>query len=248
VGAAAYEGRDGGALTLPARCAILGRVEPPVTDLGPYRDAYLEALMSRNSGRARRTVTDAIAAGAAIVDVYLGVLQPALYAIGHDWAMGDLNVAEEHYATAVTQQLLDELSARMRVPPRDGRLAVVTGTPGELHALGPRVVTDLLQADGWEVLLLGAATPAADLAELVDSERPDVVALSTTTAGALPGVVEVLERLRALRPRPLIVVGGQFWTQETSRAAPELGADLVVRDPRELAPLLRRHVAPPEIG
>src|SRR3712207_7536505 len=53
------------------------------------------------------------------------------------------------------------------------RLAVVTGTPGELHALGPRVVSDLLQADGWEVLLLGAATPAPDLVALVDAERSE---------------------------------------------------------------------------
>jgi methanogenic corrinoid protein MtbC1 len=216
-------------------------------DLGPYRDAYVDALKRRDSGRARRAVDAALAAGTAIMDVYLDVLQPALYAIGHDWAMGDLNVAEEHYATAVTQRLLDELSARMRVPPRDGRLAVVTGTPGELHALGARVVADILESDGWEVLLLGAATPADDLAALVDAERPDVVALSTTTAGALPGVAEVLARLRALPEPPLLVVGGQLWTQQVSAEAAQLGADLVVRDARELVAVLREHVAP-EIG
>jgi methanogenic corrinoid protein MtbC1 len=223
-------------------------MRPTGTDLGPYRDAYREALLVRDSGRARRSIDAALDAGVAIVDVYLEVLQPALYAIGHDWAMGALNVAEEHYATAVTQQLLDELSARMRVPPSDGRLAIVTGTPGEQHALGPRVVADLLQSDGWEVLLLGAATPAPDLVELVDAERPDLVALSTTTAGALPGVADVLARLRALPEPPLVVVGGQLWTEEVSREAKALGADLVVRDPRELVAVLRRHVAPPEIG
>ena len=120
-----------------------------------------------------------------------------MYEIGHRWAVDGLNVAEEHYATAVTQQLLDELSARMRMPPRDGRLAVVSGTPGERHALGARMVADFLEADGWEVLQLGADTPAADLAALVDSERPDVVALSTSTAGSLPGIVDVLDAARA---------------------------------------------------
>jgi MerR family transcriptional regulator, light-induced transcriptional regulator len=223
-------------------------MRPTGMDLGPYRNAYLDALKRRDSGRARRAIDGALATGAAIVDVYLDVLQPALYAIGHDWAMGELNVAEEHYATAVTQQLLDELSARMRVPPRDGRLAVVTGTPGELHALGPRVVADILESDGWEVLLLGAATPADDLARLVDAERPDLVALSTTTAGALPGVEEVLSALRALPEPPLVVVGGQLWTEAVSREAGALGADLVVRDPRGLVAVLREHVAPPEIG
>ena len=108
------------------------------------------------------------------------------------------------------------------------------------------MVADFLEADGWEVLQLGASTPAGDLAELVDSERPDLVALSTSTAGSLPGIVEVLERLRALQPRPLVVVGGQFWTAETSLAAEELGADMVVRDLRELGARLRERIPPRE--
>jgi methanogenic corrinoid protein MtbC1 len=229
-------------LTLPPAAGILARM---TRGADGRSEAYLGALLARNSGQARRVVTEAVAAGVPIPDVYLDVLRPALYEIGHRWATGELNVAEEHYATAVTQQLLDELSARMRMPPSDGRLAVVSGTPGELHALGPRMVADFLEADGWEVLQLGASTPAEDLAMLVDSERPDVVALSTTTAGSLPGIVAALERLRRLEPTPLLVVGGQFWTAETSQAAHELGAHLVVRDLRDLAAVLREHVPPP---
>jgi methanogenic corrinoid protein MtbC1 len=221
---------------------------PRGTDLAVQRDAFLDALLHRDSGRARRAVEAALAGGAPVADVYLDVLQPALYAIGHEWAIGRITVAEEHYATAVTQQLLAELSARMRVPPHDGRLAIVTATPGELHALGGRVVADLLESDGWEVLLLGASTPAEDLAQLVDDERPDVVALSSTTAGVLPGVAVVLGRLRALPARPLIVVGGQLWTAEAAEEAVALGADLVIRDVRQLVGVLREHVAPPEIG
>src|SRR4051812_10894194 len=240
--------RVGGTLTLPPATGILARVTVPVDDMAARRDAYLAGLLTRRSARARAAIDDALADGVPIAEIYLEILQPALYEIGHRWAIDQLNVAEEHYATAVTQQLLDELSARMRKPPRDGRLAVVTGTPGELHALGPRMVGDFLEADGWEVIQLGAATPAPDLAELVDDERPEVVALSTATAGSLPGIVDVLGRLRALDPRPCLVVGGQFWTAETSRAGPELGADLVLRDLRRLAPALRERVPPPAEG
>ena len=214
-------------------------------DTGARQDAYLAALLARNSARARKVVADALADGVAIPDIYLAVLQPALYQVGHLWAMGEISVAEEHYATAVTQQLLHELSARMRVTPSDGRLAIVTGTPGELHALGGRMVADFLEADGWEVLELGAATPAEDLADLVDREQPDLVALSTSTAGGLPGLAEALDRLRRLPSPPLVVVGGQFWTAETSRAAEGMGADAVVRDPRALVALLRERVPPP---
>jgi methanogenic corrinoid protein MtbC1 len=216
------------------------------SQMGARHDAYLEALLSHSSRGARKVIDDALAAGVPVQDLYLGVLTPALRAVGHAWAMGEVNVAEEHFATAVSQQLLDQLGARIRTPPTDGRLAVVTGTPGELHALGARMVGDFLEADGWEVLQLGASTPAPDLAQLVDSERPDLVALSTTTAGALPGIVDAMESLGRLRPRPLIAVGGQFWTAETSHVARELGADLVAPDPRAMVALLRDRVPPRE--
>jgi methanogenic corrinoid protein MtbC1 len=214
--------------------------------MGARRDAYLHGLLTRHSGLARSVVAEAVADSIPVPEIYLEILRPAMYEIGDRWAVDQINVAEEHYATAITQQLLDELSRLMRMPPRDGRLAIVTGTPGELHALGARMVADFLEADGWEVLQLGASTPAGDLAELADSERPDLVGLSTSTAGSLPGIVEVLDRLSGVRPRPLLVVGGQFWTAETSLAAEQLGADMVVRDLRELVPLLRERIPPRE--
>jgi methanogenic corrinoid protein MtbC1 len=212
--------------------------------LDEHRSSFLDALLARDSARARRVIEDALEDGLPIPDIYLGVLDPALREVGHRWAMGQLNVAEEHYATAVAQSILDGLGRRLRRPPKDGRLAVVSGTPQEQHALGTRVVSDFLETDGWEVLLLGSGAPADDVAALVESEQPDLVALSTATAGVIDGVVELLGALRGLRPRPCIVAGGQVWTAETSPTAIEFGADFVVQDPRELVALLRERVPP----
>jgi methanogenic corrinoid protein MtbC1 len=214
--------------------------------LDEHRSGFLDALLARDSARARRVVEAALEDGVPIPDIYLGVLDPAMQEVGHRWAMGVLNVAEEHYATAVAQSILDGLGRRLRRPPKDGRLAIVSGTPQELHALGTRVVADFLETDGWEVLLLGAGAPAGDIAALVESEQPDLVALSTATAGVIDGVVEVLGALHELTPRPCIVAGGRFWTDETTPAAIEFGADLVVQDPRELVALLRERIPPLE--
>jgi methanogenic corrinoid protein MtbC1 len=209
-----------------------------------HRDAFLRALAERDSSAARRAVDAALAEGLAVDDIYTDVMQPALYEIGHRWALGDLNVAQEHYATQVAQSLIDVLSASRQGPPPDGRLAIVTATPEEQHTLGARMLADFLEADGWEALLLGAGPPARDVVEVVDLERPDVVALSTSTAGVLPGVIELVGALAALRPRPLILAGGRFWTAETSPAAHEFGADLVMNDAREAVVRLRERVPP----
>jgi methanogenic corrinoid protein MtbC1 len=213
-------------------------------DAGPHRRAYLEALLARDVGAARRAIDGALDAGVPVPDIYLGVLQPALYEIGRCWAVGGFSVADEHSATTVTQSVIGMLGPRMRTAPKDGRLAVVTGSPEERHWLGIQMVADFLESDGWEVLNLGASTPARDLARMADAERPDVVALSTSTPAGLPGAAEAVQALSALEARPLVVLGGQLWQGRARADAGRLGADLVVDDPRELVALLRDHFPP----
>lgn len=227
------------------RGAVTASAEPHLAD---HADAYLRALVARDGGAARATVQAALDGGASVADVYLGVLQPALYAIGDSWAREQRTVADEHFAAALTESIMGALGPRLRGEPREGRLAVLTCTPEERHCIGLRMVSDLLQGDGWEVIELGASLPTEDLVALVDDERPDAVGLSTSTAGRLPGVQEMLLALRELPDPPLIVVGGQFWTAAASAVAAELGADHVVRDARLLAPLLDRHVARRDAG
>jgi MerR family transcriptional regulator, light-induced transcriptional regulator len=213
-------------------------------DVAAHRLAYLEALHARDAVAARAAVDAALDAGVAVPDVYLDVLAPALHAIGHEWAAGEVDVAHEHYATAVTMSVLGALGPRMREAPKDGRLAVVSGSPEERHALGVQMVADFLEGDGWEVLNLGASTPAQDLARLADAEQADVVALSTSTPAGLPGAAEAVAALASLRPRPLVVLGGQLWSGEARREAEALGADLVLDGPRELVAHLRERFPP----
>ena len=209
-----------------------------------HRRAYQGALLARDVGAARAVVDAALNEGVPVAEIYLEVLQPALYEIGRSWAVGEFSIADEHSATAVTQSVLGMLGPRMRTAPKDGRLAVVTGSPEERHALGVQMVADFLEGDGWEVLNLGASTPARDLARMADAERPDVVALSTSTPAGLPGAAEAVVALLELDPRPLVVLGGQLWAGHARADAPGLGADLVVDGPRELVAQLRRRFPP----
>ena len=213
-------------------------------DVDRHRRAYLEALQARDAVAARGAVDAAVASGVPVSAIYLEILQPALSAIGHGWAAGEIDVAHEHQATTVTMSIIGALGPQMRTAPKDGRLAVVSGSPEERHALGVQMVADFLEGDGWEVLNLGASTPAPALASLADAEQADVVALSTSTPAGLPGAAEAVAALKALSPAPLIALGGQLWSGPARREAEALGADLVLEDPRELVAELRRRFPP----
>ena len=197
-------------------------------------DDYLAALLAADAVRARHLIDHAVGGGLPVADVYLRVLRPAMVQIGALWEAGEVSVAYEHYATTVTQGILGALGPRIRVAPMSGRLAVVCCTPGERHALGLQMVTDFVEGAGWEVLNLGPSLPVADLVDLVESEQPDVVGLSTATADRLAGAEAALAALREVESRPYVVVGGGAWGYVRDDEPGHLGADACFDDPVEL--------------
>jgi methanogenic corrinoid protein MtbC1 len=225
---------------------VLRLVPEPVTaaELDRCAVAYRRALLDREGAQARALIEDLLARGADIVDVYALVLAPALDEIGELWALDQITVADEHYATEQTAQLLGALAPERRVTPTRGRLAVVGSSPDELHALGARMVGDLLERAGWEVIGLGASAPAGALVDLVAAECPDLVALSTTTVGRLPGAEEAIGALHRVRPRPVIAAGGGLYRGPVVDLARAWGADVVTSDLRGLLDELDRRFPP----
>ena len=203
-------------------------------------EAYRKALLAHDDRQARAQVEDLVGRGARIIDIYTSVIQPALEEIGELWALEEVTAAHEHYATEATARLLTTLAPDRRLAPTRGRLAVVTSSPDELHALGARMVADVLERAGWEVIALGAAAPADALADLVVAECPDLVVLSTATVGRLPGAEEAVALLDRLHPRPLIAVGGSLYTGPVVELARAWGADLVTSQLEELLDELAR--------
>jgi methanogenic corrinoid protein MtbC1 len=211
-----------------------------ISDLEDCAAAFTRALLARDARGARALVEEVVHRGAHVIDVHQHVLQPALHEIGDLWCLEEISVAQEHYATEVTTQIISALAPDRRLPPTRGRLAIVGSTPDELHSLGARMVGDVLERAGWEVLALGASTPVEDLGELVAEECPDLVALSTATIGRLPGVEAALRTLNAVEPRPMIAVGGALYDGPVVELARGWGADLVGTDLRELLDAVTR--------
>jgi methanogenic corrinoid protein MtbC1 len=190
------------------------------------RDAYLAALLRSDPQEAQLVVQAALAADLPIGELYLSVLQPALYEMGRLWEHGEVSVAQEHLATATTQTLMARLAAPSTVGSRGvGSRAITTATENDYHALGARFLADFLERDGWTVIDLGAGTPTDDLVDLVAQIRPELVCLSTTLTINLGHAKDAIAALRGLQPPPLIAVGGHAYGTD-DQLATSLGADI----------------------
>lgn len=201
---------------------------------------YLGCLMAGDARSARALVERALEDGVSASSLYLRVITPAMYEIGRLWETAHIGVAQEHLATQISQAVVITLGARLAgaEPVGQGRTAVVSSTPGELHALGGQMVADFLETQGWHVLVLGADVPGPEIAELAEERQAELVALSTALPGHLLSVTRTCQLLRKLARPPFIVVGGRAYRSDEPRAL-AVGADAFAEDPESLLELLR---------
>jgi methanogenic corrinoid protein MtbC1 len=188
------------------------------------RTRYVDAVVAGDLAAAERLIE-----GVDVRTLYLEVLQPALYEIGRRWEEAEISVAQEHLATATTQSLMARLAERLDGGPRRDRRALVACAEGELHSIGVRMVADFLEADGWDVLFVGALSPPVAVAELAAAQAVDVVALSAALPQRLPEIARAVEALRALETVPVIAVGGQAFGGDADVAI-RTGADIYAPD------------------
>ncbi|HEX8170278.1 MAG TPA: cobalamin-dependent protein [Thermoanaerobaculia bacterium] len=203
-----------------------GDVEPildPRAPLWAVATEYLNALLQGSRRDAASHVSAALDNGASLRDVYRHVFEPVQQEIGRLWQLNRISVAQEHFCTAATQQLMAQLYPRMFGGERREKRAVAMCVGGELHEVGLRIVTDLLELDGWQTWYLGASVPPASAVELCAAHRADVLLISATLPPHIPQTAEVIRLLRAKHDARVLLGGRAF------RNTPELwrtiGAD-----------------------
>ena len=183
-----------------------------------------DRLVAGDEAGAWAVVEAALAAGMEPAEVHLQLLVPVLRSIGDGWAAGRLTVADEHRASGVAGRLIGRLGPRFA---RRGRKrgTVLVGAPAhEEHALPSAILSDLLRGAGFEVLDLGADTPAESFAETAEAaNRLVAVLIAVTGPGRHEAVRATTAAIRAAGVTAPVFVGGAAIADRAE--AVSLGAD-----------------------
>jgi methanogenic corrinoid protein MtbC1/DNA-binding XRE family transcriptional regulator len=207
--------------------------------LGDLSARYLEALIDADRASALVVVSEGLARGLDPTTLILDVLSPAQAQVGELWHRSELSVSQEHWASEVTGEAMEQVLQAQSPPSALGFDVVVTTVPGESHALPSRALAGLLRWRGWSVDYLGLGPPVADLIEFVRQREPHLVAVSLTVATLSPVLLELCQGLRRLESAPAILVGG---AGVAGFDAETLEADAVASDLRDGLDLAARLV------
>lgn len=202
--------------------------------LSPLAHQYFASLLRADRQAAGRLVLDGVERGTAIRDVYLHVFEPSQQEIGRLWQMNRVTVAQEHYCTAATQQVMAQLYPRLFERERNGRRLVAACVASDLHEIGARMVADFFEMDGWDSFYTGAGTPHDAVIAALVAQRAELLAVSATIASHVHDAARLVAAVRAdARCAAVkILVGGHAFNRLPGLWR-EVGADGWGADARE---------------
>jgi methanogenic corrinoid protein MtbC1 len=204
----------------------------PNTPAGRLAAQYLLAVFQGDSQRANRLLLDALDEGLSVKRLFTNVLLPAQVEVGRMWHANEINVAEEHFASATTKTIMAQLMSRAEFRPSNGKTMLAAGVAGNHIDIGLQAVADFFEMDGWRAIQLGANVPTGDIVQAVACFEADLLGLSASQSTQLETVRQTINAVRSTeRGENLKIIVGGFAFEQAHNLPLQLGADGYAADP-----------------
>ena len=183
------------------------------------RREFIRALLAGEPEAAERAVRAAMAGGLTAAQIDIELIAPALFMVGDKWATGEISIAEEHLASGIVLRVLALQREAERAARSRRRSRVLLLAPErERHVIGLQMAADLLYGAGYDVRMLGADVPIADIGPAAQRHAVDVVCFTATMADSAERVDAAIDHLRSGKLDVGVVIGGAAVTFELGAA------------------------------
>ena len=211
--------------------------------LDDLRRQYFQMLIAGNRRECRELLADKLAEGRSAEDLLLEVIWPAMDEVATLFREDRIDFVVEHMATRINRSLADQLQSNLPTSLPNGKNTIVCCSDVEGHELGAQILTDLLEAEGWEVRFVGGGVPMDELVQLVGRVQPELVVYYGTEPGGIPEVRRTLLHMRRIGASPgtaVLTSGGVF--NRTEGLWIEVGADAFAPDARTAVQMVREGI------
>ena len=170
---------------------------------------YLDAVLGTERRAVLMKVQDFLQKGLTLEEIYQDVFQPVQREIGRLWQLQEIDVSEDHFATALSQLGMVKMYPQIFTADRTAFRLVSACVSSELHEMGIRMVNDFFKMAGWETHYLGANILPKDIVAAIEQYDADLLALSITMSSQVTQLRDLVADIRKDLDRDIkILVGG----------------------------------------
>jgi len=172
---------------------------------------------------------DALAVGIPPVKAITQGMAKGMNIVGEKYEAGEYFLSELIMAGEVMKEGTKILEPHLKAETKKLGKVVLATVEGDIHDIGKNIVATLLDAAGFEVIDLGVDVPAEKFLETVQTQKPDILALSALVTTTMPEMKIVIKELvkAGQRRRVKVIVGGAPLTEGYAEI---IGADAYAPD------------------
>lgn len=162
------------------------------------------------------------------------LLQEGMKGVGRKFEAGEYFLADLIMCGELFKDIMERIGNRKTPEAAKKTLGVVLlgVMEGDIHDIGKDIVSQTLQAEGFQVIDLGVDVKPKEFLEAAINYKPDIIAMSGVMGFAVDKMQQIITLLqdKGIRNQVDIVVGGSCMNQSICDA---IGADGYTLDPIE---------------
>ena len=205
--------------------------------LNSYTDDLTASLLAFDRVGARRVLQQALTTRPPLA-VAEEVVTPALEVIGQRWEAGQLSLSQVFMSGRICEELVDQFLPPAD-PTRKSQPTIAIAVLDDHHTMGKRIVRAVLRASGYEVLDLGHALKATELAQKAVEANVRLLLVSVLMLRAALQVPALLTALETAGAQIPVVVGGAPFLLDPQLHR-EVGAAAMGRNGADAVAIVRR--------
>lgn len=222
------------------------KIRTYITKKNPFYNLsidYLNFLLKGDKVSANKLIINSVENGVGIKDLYVHVFQPVQIEVGRLWQLNEINVAQEHFATATTQVIMSQLYPYIFSSDKNNYTVVSASISSELHEIGIRMISDLLELEGYNTYYLGANMPEKDLIYMLKEKKADFLMISATMIFHISKAEKLIKQIRKDKKlmKLKVIVGGYAFNLD-NEIWKKIGADGYSKNALDTIKLLNKMI------
>lgn len=197
-------------------------------------EKVLSALQKEDKETALKLSIDALKnEEISVVELYEGVLTPALAHVVEEYEEIDDLIWREHVRSGIIRTIIESaypfvLEARDNTTIQDDRVIVMC-PEFEEHELGARMVADFFRIEGFDTTFVGARTPLKTVLKAIEVIKPKYLVVSVTNFFNILSVKNLIDAIKNNGNDDLVFVLGGRAVSANPVKAENIGADILLQ-------------------
>ncbi len=191
---------------------------------------YLNSILKGNKAECIEIINNLLEEGIPVICIYNDIFKRSMYRIGQLWEKNRCTVADEHLATQITKLCLNLVYPKIEKVPKNDKTVLITCVDKEFHEIGPKMVSDYFELNGWTSIFLGSNMPDADVIKIIADKKPDVVGISNNFYMNLLRTLKLIENIKENNQNLKIIVGGQAIEKAENNTLDKYDNVVIIRD------------------